>query len=376
MALIKPAFSNFFKNKKLKLYIISISITFGMVISLIYCLYVLNNTLSDKIRNNIINRVLFVSSNEEIDNEELAKISKIENVEYSYRKLVDITMNINNEYPCNVLYTSMQELPGINIGEIFSNDEEVQVILPETYTDRQNNKIDLSNYVGKMVTLSVDELEIEAKVCGVYKNKGYSSSIYINNKFKEKLIEYNELLEHKKSLYVIVDNYKNVENVQNLLKDEFKFNSNISDVSGQSDIKIYNLTYKLIIVILILTLLFNYISISMIIGNIISDEKMDIAIFKAIGYKLKDISKIMKYRIVSIIGISIIVASIISVILNKIIYIIIKYKLDIELSSDYKMFTLLLLVFTIFVYLISLISVKLNNRKIKKINTIELLKEN
>ena len=51
MGLLIPAFNSFLNNKKLKIYIISMSVTFGMIISIIYSLYAFNNTFSEKIQN-------------------------------------------------------------------------------------------------------------------------------------------------------------------------------------------------------------------------------------------------------------------------------------------------------------------------------------
>ena len=64
-----------------------------------------------------------------------------------------------------------------------------------------------------------------------------------------------------------------------------------------------------------------------------------------------------------------------SMILNRLIAFIIDYKLDIKLQSKFSVFIVTLVFFIICVYIISIVSIKLNNRKIKKINAIELLKE-
>ena len=54
MRLFEPAYKNFFKRKKLILYIISISITFGFILSIVYCMTLLNDVLENKIKNNIL----------------------------------------------------------------------------------------------------------------------------------------------------------------------------------------------------------------------------------------------------------------------------------------------------------------------------------
>ena len=102
---------------------------------------------------------------------------------------------------------------------------------------------------------------------------------------------------------------------------------------------------------------------------------MDIAIFKAIGYRVKDICKIITYRIFAIIGISSIFSLFIALIVNKVISFVLKYKLDIILKDNYYIFLGSFLVFVFLIFALSLLCIKINKRKIKKINTIELLKE-
>lgn len=375
MRLATPAFTSFFKNKKLKIYIISISITFGMVISIIYSLYLVNNVFADRIKNNIINRVLFVSKETETQKEDIEELNSMDNVEYAYTQLISFSMQLNEE-DLNVKYRSTQELPELTLGESFNDREEAQILLPEKIFDRKNEEIKYNELLGKYVTLELEDFEIEAKVIGLYDSKYFIKEMYINDYFREKLIEYNEKVESKDRLFLIVNDYRNVDSMIEILKAKKEYSANLSDSSGQSDIKIYNMATILIIAILCLTVLFTYISISIMISGIISDEKMDISILKAIGYKVKDISTIMKYRVMTILGISFVIGIIISTILTEIIKMIINWKLDVLLKNDFKIYGLLLFVFVIGIYIIAIISIKLNNRKIKKINTIELLKEN
>lgn len=375
MNLISLSFKTFFRNSRLKLYIASISITFGIVISIIYSLYLLNNIFSEKIKNNIVNRVVHVNKDIEIEENDMKFIDSIGQIETIYKKLIGFSMNVDDEFNFPTEYVSYQELPQVIFGNTLNSNVEAQILLPEKVLGKDNNYIYYGDLVGKKVNVSIEDFTIEAKVSGIYLTENYEITMYINDVFKSKLIEYNENIEKKDSAYVVIESYIYVNDVIEYLKNN-GFSANLLNISGQSDIKLYNLASILIIVILVLTIIFNYISVSIMITSIINDEKTDIAILKAIGYNLNSISTIVKNRIVAILGISLLLSLIISFILNKIINFIILYKLNVVLSSNFKVFLLLFSIFSLCIYLISVISIKMNNKKIKKINTIQLLKEN
>lgn len=374
MRLFEPAYKNFFKSKKMLLYIISISITFGLVISIVYCMTLLNDVLGEKIKNNIVNRVLFVSSDNFSDSD-LEKVNGLDNIDIAYKAIVVGTnANLNKQYNLNLTYCMPEEIQDVNKGTLFDGQTDYQVIIPNYVYDRTGARIDISSCLGKDVDVSIDNINVTARVVGIQDK--YSNFLYINEALKNYIVSVNNKLEAKTYFTVIVDDYKNVDLVIEKLRNDFGYSANLSNSSGQSDIKLYNLAYYLVIAILVLAVVFNYVSISIIISGIIHDETMDIAIFKAIGYKIKDIYKIMKYRILAIIGISIVISTFISIVINQVIKFILKYKLDITIKDNYSMFLVILLLFIIFIYILSVISVKINNSKIKKVNTIELLKEN
>lgn len=372
MGLLIPAFNSFLNNKKLKIYIISMSVTFGMIISIIYSLYAINNTFSEKIQNNIINRVIYSNCNEEKNN--LNDFEIIENVEYVYRRLVPFSMNVNELFRMNTMYVSKEEIPLIIKGENFKNNEDFEIILPKKILDRTNKWIFLDNFIGERISLTIEDLNIEALVVGIYEVNNYESNMYINEKLKNKLIEYNNVIEDNNSVYLVANNYSNVEEIIENLKSNGLI-ANLNDLSGQTDIKIYNLAKNLILIILFLTIIYTYISISIIIANFLNNERIDIAIFKAMGYKIRDISSIFRYRISTILAISFFIGSIISVFLIKIIECIIEYKLSISIFKDIKSYLIVLFLMFVCVYTISIIAIKFNNIRLKKVNIIELLKD-
>ncbi len=374
MSLFEPSFMTFFKSKNLLLYVFSISIAFGLVIAVIYTMILLNNILSENIKNNIINRVIYVSS-DSFSDKQIEEIKELEHVETVYKNLaMETKCVIEEQYNLSPEYNLIEELPEISRGKVFDNNDEYQVILPQKIYNAGGNYIDLSIYLGELINIRINDIDAKARVVGIYEKT--LGIIYINEALKNYLVSINNNIESKDSFIVVADNYKNVDFLIEELRSEFDYGANLSNKSGQSDIKLYNLAYLLIVVVLIFSIIFNYVIVSIIISGFINDEKMDIAIFKAIGYKIKDIYKIVKYRILAVMGISFIISIFLAILASKIIKYILMYKLEIELVTSYQLFTLISLLFIILVYILSKLSVRLNIKKIKKINAIDLLKEN
>ena len=124
MNLVIPAFNSFFRKKKLLIYIITISLTFGLIISVIYDMYKLNNIYYYKIKNNIKNRVFSVtSSNEKILDTDINYISSLEGVNNAYLELKDFSINIEEGEVFTVKYISNEEIVEIleNNSSIFTD---------------------------------------------------------------------------------------------------------------------------------------------------------------------------------------------------------------------------------------------------------------
>lgn len=374
MSLFEPSFKTFFKSKNLLLYVFSISIAFGLVIAVIYTMILLNNVLSENIKNNIINRVIYVSG-DSFSDEQIEEIKNLEYVETVYKNLAMGTKCvIEEQYNLSPEYNLIEELPEISNGKVFDNSDEYQVILPHKLYNSDGDYVDLSIYLGEYINIRINDISAKARVVGTYEKT--LGTIYLNEALKNYLVSIDDNIESKNSVIVVADSYKNVDFLIEELKNEFNYGANLSNMNGQSDIKLYNLAYLLIVVVLIFAIIFNYVIVSIIISGFINDEKMDIAIFKAIGYKIKDIYKIMKYRILAVMGISFIISIFLAVLASKIIKYILMSRLEIELVTNYQLFTLISLLFIILVYILSKLSVRLNIKKVKKINTIDLLKEN
>ncbi len=380
MRLLAPAFSNFFSTKRLKLYILSISLFSGFMIAMLYSFWQIDRTFSDKIQNNIKNRVICIDKSQnrneyhDLTEKDIESILEIKEIESVYKRLNSFSMDLENIGNFPISYLSDQEIQDIGKNSLFSSLQECQIILPEKILDENRQYIFLNDLIGKYVKLTVEEFEVSAKVCGTYPVQNYERTIYVNQTLKEEIVNYNEELEIHKELYAIINHYNSIDNVFEELTNK-GYTSYLKDKSGMNDIKIYHLTTIIIIGIFIFSILFVYIFIGMIITGIINDEKLDIAILKAIGYKMKDISKIIGYRVMAIIGISAMIGVILSWLLNKAITFVIHYKLNFVIENDISLYVKIFLIFFLLISIISFISIKINSLKIRKINIIELLKE-
>lgn len=116
--MIKTAFLSFFRNKKVVLYITSISITISIWALLIQTKCMLDDIYIDKIENNIKNRTIYISSDEKIDSRDILKQKCIVEVnegesEYSCLAIIDkyenvdiVMKSLRQNYSCNIYDTS------------------------------------------------------------------------------------------------------------------------------------------------------------------------------------------------------------------------------------------------------------------------------
>lgn len=375
MNLFIPAFNSFFRKKKLLIYIITISVTFGLIISVIYDMYKLNNIYYYKIKNNIKNRVLSVtSSNGKILDTDINYISSLGGVNNAYLELNDFSINIEGGESFTVKYISNEEIVELLENNSMESKEELQVILPYRILNSNGEYKYFENLIGKNMNFFInDSITINAQVTGVYNPKNYENYVYVNEAFKYFLENYDLSSINDNYIKVVVRDYNDVDSIINTLVDK-GYNADIMDKSGQTDIKIYNMAKSIILLIIVFITIFTYISITIIVNGIISGEKMDIAILKAIGYKEKQIHKIMKLRIVAIIIVSTILGAIISLGIIQLISYIIYYKLNILININLVEYILLMLIFFGIIFFITCVSLKINNIKIKRINIIELIK--
>lgn len=377
MRLLKPSLTSFLRQKKLILYIISMVMTITALISIIYITYCINITYENKVKNNIVNRVLYVSKSDYVDLEnDIKQISNISNIDYVYKTISPISVLINNQYSCTIKTGAKEEFPESIIGNILSinNSSEVEVLLPDKILDSNNRIIYGKDYLEKNIDITYNTYKISAKVVGVYLDTKNQNILYMTQKSMENFTEYDMDLIKNNSYFAIVNDYENVDSViEGLLQNGYI--SNLFNESGQADVKLYKTASIVITALIYIILIFNYILIGTIIANIVSDEKTDIALLKAIGYNIKDLSQIMLYRILIIICCSYCFGILLSLGLNKILNDIIINKFSLEIQYSFITYIKISLVFLIILFAISVVSVNINSRKIKNISAIDLLKD-
>ena len=204
MSLFEPSFMTFFKSKNLLLYVFSISIAFGLVIAVIYTMILLNNILSENIKNNIINRVIYVSS-DSFSDKQIEEIKELEHVETVYKNLaMETKCVIEEQYNLSPEYNLIEELPEISRGKVFDNNDEYQVILPQKIYNAGGNYIDLSIYLGELINIRINDIDAKARVVGIYEKT--LGIIYVNEALKNYLVSINNNIESKDSFIVVADN--------------------------------------------------------------------------------------------------------------------------------------------------------------------------
>ena len=158
MNLFIPAFNSFFRKKKLLIYIITISITFGLIISVIYDMYKLNNIYYYKIKNNIKNRVLSVtSSNGKILDTDINYISSLGGVNNAYLELNDFSINIEGGESFTVKYISNEEIVELLENNSMESKEELQVILPYRILNSNGEYKYFENLIGKNMNFFIND---------------------------------------------------------------------------------------------------------------------------------------------------------------------------------------------------------------------------
>ena len=263
MNLLKPSFNTFFKSKHLIINIVSISLIFGVIISIFYSMVLLNDLLEDRIKNNIINRVIHISSDYFLESD-IEKLNNLENIEVAYRTVqIGRDVILDKNYTFTLGYCMPEEIKDISKGNLFDNTSNYQIIIPNYVYDSTGEKVDISKYLEKEVEISVNDINVLAKVVGIQDNN--STFIYINENLKNYLVSVDDKIEAKGYICAIVDDYRNVDIVIDKLRAEFEYGANLSDTRGLSDIKLYNMASFLVILVLILAVGFNYISASMIV---------------------------------------------------------------------------------------------------------------
>lgn len=286
MNLLKPSFVSFFRNKKLYIYISFIVIMVSVLIVMFNYKNGIDFIYKSEVENNVKNRTLFISNSNgnDINIHDIKLIKYIDKVEYM---MEPIMVDINGKMvslKSGIMLNSTKIIKGENI-----DNDNIEIIIPDSL---QLGKNTLDTYI----EIKYNKLTFSAKIVGIYEDKTNQNCIYVSQKIINNLKSYDENAVSSNSCIAIVNEYKNVENVIQTLS-KYEYNGNLLDTSGLNDIKTYKDISIILAVSIFIIVFLIYITLSIIINNIINDERKDIAILKAVGYKNIHLVKIVFYRI-------------------------------------------------------------------------------
>lgn len=374
MRLLKPSLNSFLRNKKKYVYILSIVVMITILANILYIQYQINNIYCSKIENNIKNRILSISKNinpnQEVD---IPQISNINTIKEVYVPVQNIEVIMDEKYKINLQTIVEEEMPNVFKGKSISNMHKdiIEIIIPNKL---ETNEYKIEQLLNTYVTLKYESMKISAKIVGIYNDSTNRGTAYISRADIIPFCEYNKNLIRENSYMAIIDNYKNVNNTIDKLTD-MGYSANIYDQSGQNEIRLYNMVSNVLKILIYLITIFIYVLVSVIINSMIVEEKNDIAIFKAIGYKNIDLLKIIIVRLIFVSIISYCISILISLGINCLINFILfktfheKVSFSILIHLKYTIMPLLI------VLLINILSAYVNSKKIKNISIINLLKE-
>ena len=358
MRLLKPAFISFFRQKQLFLYILSIAIIIGVLMVIFAYRESLEEKYTSEIENNIINRTIFVSKDNSnaLNIKDIADIENIEKVEYVFDTISVNILKDKYNLQSSILLDENQIIEGR-----FCKDDKIEIVIPDSF---ENSK----DLLGKSIDVEYHGFVLNIEVVGIYRDPTKQGYCYISQSAIQEFMQFDKNIINLSACLIVIDNYNNLENI--IQKIESKdLNANLYNTNGLNDIKTYKNISVILDVLIVFIILFTYATLIIIVSNILSNERKDIAILKALGYNQLHIIKIIFYRLFSIMLISFIIGILIQIYCEKIVqsFIIQTVNIDFKLCNY-------VIIFIILAILISIVSLK-SGKKIKLINTITLLKE-
>lgn len=280
------------KNTYLFFCIMTICLCFLFISGIIY--YYIYDKLNQS-SNIETSRELMISTYDEYSNVKrtLENENAIVNV---YKSIVPFNSNIkidNNVIEC-MISSSYYNYINIDSSNIFKFDEKNDILFPSKINYNSNILL-MDKYNGIIFNIinSENETEFEGKITGIY-NYSDKKNNYVFIPYEDfiKNFYHNYSNQDNGYLYtIVVDKIDNVKDVIDTLQKK-GYNDIIYDSSLQRETNILNNLY-LIVKIIIASIFFAiFIILNLIINSIISDENIDIAILKSIGYNNKYLFRI------------------------------------------------------------------------------------
>lgn len=304
---MKTVILSSFRNKNKYLIFMSLFvISFLMILVLIstkeYYQYVLDSGIGTKIEN----RKLLV-----LNNEDFPEVLDTNNYIKEYYPNTNINSVFNNE-KLLLSYLTKDELKLTN-GKYISNTNEI--IVPKK----------LESYLNNNINIKVDNQEYTLKVVGI----SDIDNIVVSKNFLNQLIEsFNLEIEYYN---IISSNYNDIEKIIDLF-DQSGYISFLASDEGLSEYDELSKFIDMLYMFIYTLIIFDFIFIIYIIKNIINNEKKEMAIFKAIGFRNLRINFIIISRIILMV--------IMSSFLSLLLFIIILNMINDILNADYIQYTL------------------------------------
>ncbi len=358
---------SYLKRKKvLILYTTIFSICILAILIILFGKVYIHNNLIQIIQNKIENRCLLISSDNYDSYETLEKnlvkthISKV----YNY---INSSYASSNELKMSLLTIGIPELiPHIELGDSLTENSINSVIIPK-YIRTDKTIIDTSDLLEKNIKFSINSynknIDYSAKIVGIYNNQDNMSDVdpvYISIN-DVKFFNFDSI---NKQLIIIVDEENNMSDVKKQLI-ENGYHYNLYDDTTYKELNSYKTLYNMINFYEWCFIIFVGVIVFIFLICLLSDQKYDIALKKAIGYDNIYILKTLLIEIISYLSLIYICCLIPLVILLKI--------CSINLPHIYIIQSLISLYFLIifFIFIICLFLL----RKIKKIQIIDLLRD-
>lgn len=318
-------------NKKINFITIFILLFSLFLIFSLFCYY--DKSINNEYINNANNRTLIASIKDE---KALEKVKKITHIKHVFSKIPYIKLNVNEkQYIVEYAY------------DLDLNDNEIIACF--------NSSSIIANYKEKEYQYYIKS-NLKKENC---------QKIYMNMNDITKIINDNKIDYNKSDYIIIVDKYSSLENVINELN-EMNIEASLIDSTGVLNIKNYQKMLNLLIIMIILFVIFINMIIYFIIKQVLNEENKYIGYMKIVGYKTKDILKLLTIRNICYISLIYIICFIISNI------IILTVGMNI---FNYNLYLLLsLLLFLILLLFIILVSIKVK-KVIKNQSLITLIKQ-
>lgn len=354
------------------------------------------NNVENKINNHIYNRspAMFFDgdkySTEEQINDKLAEIKALPHVVSVYKNQKPVEAMEKNgviESQITLNYLLKDASPLITKGRALDENDTNKALIPKTIREYSESKhkiqeIDGEALVGTTLKFMTGSVEYEAEVVGTY---SLSDPMFTG---KQIIIPYNDLEKlnadsgmnidsEEKDLYVVeTDYYKNTQSVkdsiesdpQMLVLDYFKLNLDVNTFQAAS-IVLMAMAALFIVMIFITVLAF--------VNNHIKTRTVEMALYRALGYRSGHIFMIMLAEYIAIGLFSIIIGLLISAALSQFVVNPYLYGLlggtIMEMKADITVLTIAII--TVVMILIELFSCIIATKRTSVIKLVVLLKE-